>query len=173
MMNHIRLLLIGLALCALIGFSFATNTPIKKPEFTQLTFIRDLPKGIDAKHEAFWNDFKIYGRFVRASEVATAFDLPADSIPIERDSVMLIGYYVLPKKSPFGYFEFSFNLVVEGVDFDLGDVSFAGMTFSPKRLPFCKLIRPASGFGLPVPLRKLEVLFDKTAKLKLTRLLTK
>ncbi|MFN7841060.1 MAG: hypothetical protein ACK5YR_21845 [Pirellula sp.] len=171
--NYIRLGFVWLTLCILIGTGSATSSVSTRPEYPKLDFIRDSQKETEARHDDFWENFEIYGRFVLASEVARAFEFPADSIPVVTDSIMFVGYYVIPEKPPFGYFEFHFDMEVEGVSFDLGGVSFAGMTYSPKRLPFCKLIRPPSGWGRPVPLKELIILLNKTPKLKLTSGFTK
>jgi hypothetical protein len=172
-MKLIRLAAASLALCALIGLCSATSFTKVKFEYSKLVFIRDSAPEKDEKREAFWKEFEIYGRLVLASEVAKQFELPLDAIPVEHDSVMLVGYYVLPDKPPFGYFDFHFDMIVDEVGFDLGGVTFEGMTFSPKRVPYCKLIRPAPGLGQPLPMSELRTLLDKTPKLKLRRAFTK
>jgi hypothetical protein len=172
-MNIIRIAAALLIMFAFLGICSAIGSPKAKRDNKRLEIVCDLLKETDEKRLAFWEKFEIYGRFALASEVAAAFDLPDDAIPLDKDSVMLVGYYVIPEKPPFGFFEFRFDLVVDGVEFDLGDASFSGLTFSPKRLPFCKLVRPASGFGRPVPVSKLKILLDQTPKLILRGSMTK
>ena len=91
-MNYIRLGFVWLTLCIMIGTGSATSSTIKRPEYPRIEFIRDSQKETDERYEVFWENFEIYGRFVLASEVASAFEFPADSIPVVTDSIMFVGY---------------------------------------------------------------------------------
>ncbi len=168
-----HLLTTAILALALFGICSGTSSPHSNTDFPRLEVVRNPAPDEDSKRTAFWNEFEIHGRFALASEVALSLGFPDEAIPEKNDSVVLIGYYMIPEKPPFGYFEFHFEVEVDGIRFAPGSVSLSGMTFAPKRLPFCIQILPPSYLGPPVQLKELRTLLNKKMKLKLTSGFTK
>ena len=156
---------------ALFCICSGTSSPHSNPNFPKLEVIRNPAPDEDSKRTAFWNEFEIHGRFALASEVALSLGFPNEAIPEKHDSLVLIGYYTIPEKPPFGYFQFYFEVEVDGISFAPGGVSLSGIT--SKRLPFCQQVLPSGYFGRGVQLNELKTLLDKTPKLKLTSGITK
>lgn len=119
----------------------------------------------------FVRRLEIHGRFALASSVVTDFGFPRGSIPPSEDSMVFVGYYIVPENVNTRYFELRLQPQEKNATITIQPITISG---HQQRGVFCYPIEVATGYTSgEVSLDDLKPLLNQPPRMKLVSCVTK